>query len=218
MAKSFSSLFPDYSRRERQVDAAVHILGVAGALGAVAALFVVLPAGDGPANWGAAVYGFGLVTCFGASAAYNLCWPGALKERLRRLDHAAIFLLIAGTYTPFVLVAMPGTTGTVLLAAIWTLAVGGLAFKLLRPRRWEGLGVALYLLLGWCALPFVGTFVAHLPFVALLLLLTGGLLYTAGVGFHLWRALPHHNGLWHAFVLAAAGCHYAAVVRVLIFG
>ena len=149
------------------------------------------------------------------SALYNLTPEGARKRLFRRLDHAAIFLMIAGTYTPFALVAVGGSLGTGLLALVWTAAAGGAAAELLRLRRHDGLSVAAYLLLGWSVLPALGPLSAALSPAGLALLVAGGVLYSVGVVFHLWTRLPYHNAVWHGFVLAAAACHYAAVLRAL---
>lgn len=207
---------PGYSRRELRADAAVHLLGLAGSAVALAALLaVVVPSGDTLPIVAASVYCTGLVAMLWLSAAYNLVRRGDWKERLRRADHAAIFLMIAGTYTPFALVSLGGVAGHALLALVWLIAAAGIFLKLLYPRRYERISIGLYLGLGWIGLPLVGVLVAVLPPGALVPLAIGGVLYTVGVGFHLWERLPYHNAVWHGFVLAAAGCHYAAVLAVL---
>ncbi|MPY70415.1 MAG: hemolysin III family protein [Alphaproteobacteria bacterium] len=209
-------MFPDYSRPERLADAAVHGLGVVAALAGTGALLAaVIPSGGARAAVGAAVYAAGLLATVGASAAYNLTAAPGPKEIIRRCDHAAVFLMIAGTYTPFALAAIGGAAGAVLLAVMWTLALVGAAGKLLRPRRFERASLLLYLALGWIGLAALGVLIEAAPGSAVALLLAGGALYTAGVVFHLWRSLPYHNALWHAFVLAGAGCHYVAVYAVL---
>ena len=209
-------MFPDYSHPERLTDAAVHGLGVVAALaGTVALLAAVIPSGGARAVVGAAVYAAGLLATFGASAAYNLTAAPGPKEIVRRCDHAAVFLMIAGTYTPFALAAVGDAAGAVPLAVMWALALAGAAGKLLLPRRFERASLLLYLGMGWIGLAALGWLVAAVSGAVVALLLAGGVLYTAGVVFHLWRSLPHHNALWHAFVLAGAGCHYAAVYAVL---
>jgi hemolysin III len=137
------------------------------------------------------------------------------KEEIRRYDHAAIFLMIAGTYTPFALIAVGGTIGLGLLILVWLVAIGGMMLKLLRPRRFDRASVVLYLALGWVILPAMGLVVATLPTSALVLLVVGGLLYTVGVAFHVWETLPYQNAVWHGFVLVAASCHFVAVLRVV---
>jgi hemolysin III len=207
---------PDYSRNERLVDGAVHILGVTGSAVAIVVLFdTVLSTGDKVSILSAGLYGAGLVAMLWLSAAYNLISQSKWKEAIRRYDHAGIFLMIAGTYTPFALIAIGGVAGHALFALVWLAAVAGMLLKLLRPRRLERTSVALYLALGWFGLPLVKLVIAALPNSTLALLGIGGLLYTAGVAFHLWERLPFQNAIWHSFVLAAAGCHYVAVLKVL---
>ncbi|MBX6324169.1 MAG: hemolysin III family protein, partial [Rhodospirillaceae bacterium] len=147
------------------------------------------------------------------SAVYNLSRRTLRKERLRRLDHAAIFVLIAATYTPFVLVRLGGGRGLAVFALVWALAAAGVLAKLFRPRRLEGLTVALYLLLGWGPMLLIEPLFRSLEGAAIALLLGGGALYSLGVVFHLAVRLTYHNAIWHLFVLLGAACHYAAVLR-----
>ena len=124
--------------------------------------------------------------------------------------------MIAGTYTPFALITIGGSLGGALLASVWLMATIGVLFKLLWPTRLERASVFIYLALGWLGLPAVGSLIAALPATVVMLVGIGGVLYTIGVAFHLWETLPLHNALWHALVLAAAGCHYVAVFEVVV--
>ena len=153
------------------------------------------------------------------SAAHNCGQARAGQELRRRLDHAAIFVMIAGTYTPFTLAGLSGGLAIGLTAAIWTVALGGALVKLRYPRRFERLAIVAYLVLGWQGLFLVPSLFAALPEPAALLIVTGGVLYSAGVAFHLWTRLPFHSAIWHGFVVLAAGCHYAAIWQaVLLIG
>jgi hemolysin III len=181
----------------------------------VVLLNAVASKGDPATVVAASLYSFSLIAMLWISAAYNLLRHPLWKERTRPYDHAAIFLLIAGTYTPFLLISLAGVTGYTLLAIVWVLAITGMALKLWHPRRYDRLFVLFYLALGWIGLPTVGLLVAALPTPALILLMTGGLLYTAGVAFHLWERLPYQNAIWHAFVLMAAICHFFAIRQIL---
>ena len=206
-----------YSRPERIADAIVHAFGVTAATIATTVLVALaISAGSAERIAAAAIYGFGLLATFGFSAAYNHCTAPAWKERLRRCDHAAIYVMIAGTYTPLALVAIGGPTGVTLLATVWSVAFIGLALKIAWPRRFERVSLVLYLALGWCGLFAAAAIIEALPVPALVLLLVGGLLYTVGVGFHVWRGLKYQNAIWHACVLSAAACHYAAVVQAIL--
>jgi hemolysin III len=202
-----------YSRGERIADTAVHVLGVGAALAACAVLAAAAPRSLGP-RLALGLYATGLVAMLGCSALYNLAGAGARKALLRRLDHAAIFAMIAGTYTPVALLAIGGAWGWGLLAAVWGGAAGGAALKLLAPARFERASIAAYLLLGWAGLAALGPLLAALPARGLGMLAAGGLLYSLGVVVHLSTRLPYHNVLWHALVLAAAACHYAVVLRL----
>ena len=136
------------------------------------------------------------------------------RDWLRRFDHAAIFAMIAGTYTPFTTL-LDGAWSTPLTAVIWSVAAIGIALKLWQPRRIEAISVALYLGLGWIGLIALHPFMEALDTATLALLATGGILYSVGVVFHLWRRLPYHNAIWHGFVLVAAGLHYCAILTVI---
>jgi hemolysin III len=153
---------------------------------------------------------------FAASAAYNLAREPVLKARLRRLDHAAIFLMIAGSYTPFALSKIGGGAGFALLAAVWSIALFGIVVKLWAPRRGEHLSVALYLSQGWVIVFALGPLIAAVPQQSVVLLLAGGCVYTAGVVFHLLERLPYQNVLWHVFVLGGAILQYFSIYEAII--
>lgn len=204
---------PTYSRAERLADAAVHILGLVFGLAAVVSLAVAAwPSNDVLLYLALALYGLGLLAMLGCSALYNLAGHGHWKPVFRRLDHAAIFVMIAGTYTPFTVVALGGAWGFGLLAFVWSVALAGVALKLFWPERLDRVSVAAYLLLGWSIVVAAGPLIGVLSAPGLVLLLLGGLLYSLGVAFHLWQRLPYQNAIWHAFVLAAAACHFTAVL------
>lgn len=209
------SVRPDPRRRraERLADAVVHAVGGALGIAACAALgALALPKADFRTVAALAPYAGGLLAMLGCSALYNLAPEGRWKRAFRRLDHAAIFVMIAGTYTPFALLAMGGPEGLALLAFVWAVALGGVALKLGWPGRLERVSIVLYLALGWSALAALEPLAAALSPAGLILLATGGALYTVGVVFHLWERLPYQTAIWHGFVLAGAAAHYAAVL------
>jgi hemolysin III len=209
-------LFPSYTRIERIVDGYIHGAGVFFSLAASAAL-LASASNSSVLNVSALViYSFGMIATFASSACYNLSSPSAWKELFRRADHAAIFIMIAGTYTPFALVKIGGGSGLALLAFVWTIAVVGVAVKLCFPRRFEGLSIVFYLTQGWAILLTLGPLMSSISNFTLWLLGAGGLIYTIGVAFHLCKQLPFHNAIWHGFVLVAASCHYAAVYEAII--
>jgi hemolysin III len=201
-----------YDRAEIFVDGIVHATGITlGVVGALVLLLHVSASASFSSLFSVLIYSGGLLAMLGLSAAYNL-WPvSPVKWLLRRLDHAAIYLLIAATYTPFVMQLKNTNAATALLLGVWTTALIGMVMKLLMPGRFDRLAIALYLILGWSGIIVVDAIIAALPPLTLWLLLAGGLLYTAGVVFHLWHSLRFQNAIWHAFVLLAAACHYTAV-------
>ena len=202
-----------YGRGEQIADRYVHYAGLAA--GMVGSVVLVAAAAQRESMLmivSVTIYGFGLLAMIGASALYHAATSPRRRERLRRLDHAAIFLMIAGTYTPFALVGMGGPWGVGIAAFVWLAAVAGMALKLLSPHRLEGVSTLLYLALGWVILVAPGPLLAGVPLPAIALLALGGALYMAGIIFHLWRRLPYHNAVWHGFVLSAAGCHWLAIL------
>ncbi|WP_417519125.1 PAQR family membrane homeostasis protein TrhA [Minwuia sp.] len=202
-----------YSRAERVADAAIHIIGLAFAIGAAISLAIlVLPNGGWLKPLAVATYLGGLFAMIGCSALYNLSPEGRWKARFRRLDHAAIFVMIAGTYTPFTLVAIGGVWGIGLFAFVWSVAIAGVALKLFWPGRMEKLSILAYLAMGWSILAAIQPLIEHVSTAAIILLAVGGLLYSLGVIFHFWERLKFQNAVWHGFVVAAASCHFAAVV------
>ena len=206
-----------YTRAEIIADGIVHAIGVVlGLAGAVTLVILTTETTRGVQIASALIYVAALLAAFWLSAAYNM-WPvSPRKWLLRRFDHASIYLLIAGTYTPFLL-HMKGTTSLGLLAGVWTIALVGVAAKLLLPGRFDRLSVGLYLLLGWSGVIAYDTIFAALSGTTLALLAAGGVLYTVGVVFHAWHSLRFQNAIWHAFVLAAALCHYFAVLETVAF-
>jgi len=208
--------FPQYTLGERVADGTIHIIGVAASVVAMIALLVIgIRTDTALMVAGLAIYGIALVATFGCSAGYHLVVRPRVKEILRRFDHAAIFLMIAGTYTPFVLIKMNNAWGLGLLAVVWTMAAIGIAIKLFLPRFLDGLSTALYLVQGWAVLVAWEPLSSALPGSVFTLLMVGGVLYTVGVVFHLWNRLPYQNAIWHGFVLSAASCHFAAVIGVV---
>ena len=202
-----------YSRAENILDAIVHVAGVACGIAATGVLAIMTSLrAELALAVGLGIYAFGLLSMFVCSALYNMSRECRWRSVFRRLDHAAIFLLIAATYTPFALIAIGGRLGTDLLIFVWSIAAAGIVFKLVSPTRWQGLAIATYLLLGWTVVAALGPLIAATSLPGIILLFVGGVLYSAGVIFHVWSRLPYHRAIWHLFVLAAASCHFSAVL------
>jgi hemolysin III len=203
-------------RGEAIANSLTHGLGAVLSLAGLVVLAVAARRqGSAAALVGCVVFGSALVLLYTSSTLYHSL--GHVHERargvLRALDHSAIFLLIAGTYTPFTLVSLRGPWGWSLFAVVWSLAVAGIVLRLALRRRPTALFVALYLAMGWCVVVALRPLVAAVPPAGVALLVAGGLAYSVGVVFYLWRSLPYHHAIWHAFVLAGSGLHYAAVLR-----
>jgi hemolysin III len=200
-----------YDRAEIVADGVVHAIGVCLAIiGAIAivAISIRMERIDAPIL----VYAGGLVATLALSAAYNM-WPVTpAKWILRRFDHSAIYLLIAGTYTPFLAQMKNVLAAASLGIGIWASAVIGIALKLALPGRFDRLAVVLCLLLGWSGVLAYDSLVSVLPGASLGLLAIGGVLYSLGTLFHIAQRLRFQNAIWHGFVLAAASCHYWAVL------
>ena len=204
--------FPLYSLAERRLDAAVHLIGVPVGAMAAAWLLALASATANPRLIASmVVYAIGLVGMLGTSAAYHLSPPSPAKELLRRADHAVIFVMIAGTYTPLALNVLAPPGGVDLCAAIWALAGIGITIKLAFPRRFERLSLALYLGMGWAVLAMIGQLIERLPTLSLALLLGGGVVYSAGAAIYTRRRLKYHTVCWHALVLTAACLHATAL-------
>jgi hemolysin III len=163
-----------------------------------------------------AVFGTTLILLYTASTLYHSIPGVAAKRVLRTFDHIAIFLLIAGTYTPFTLLALPGAWGWGLFGTIWGLALAGSAAELGLLKRYRKAAVTLYVLMGWAALVAIEPLRTHVASGGLILLLAGGLAYTAGVPFYLARRLPYHHTIWHVFVLAGSVLHYLAILLYVL--
>jgi hemolysin III len=206
-----------YDRAELIADGIVHIIGVC--LGLIAAsVLVVLTAVYATALdiVVVSVYVAGLLSMLVLSATYNL-WPvSRAKWVLRRFDHSAIYVLIAATYTPFIVELKDSIFAIALLIGVWCVAIFGIVLKLRWPGRFDRVSVGLYLALGWSGMMLYDSVVLALPRMALWFVVAGGALYSLGVIFHAWRRLRFQNVIWHCFVLLGAACHYTAVLDLVL--
>ena len=191
-----------------------HGIGLLLAIAALPFLVVEAMDGGGLAVVGASVFGVTMVLAYLTATLYH-AYPQANRHGfLRKLDHSAIYLLIAGTYTPVLLGVLHGTTGMVMLAVIWTLAVAGVVFKLLAGARYRKVSVALYVAMGWAALAVIQPLWAKMAPGGLAWLFAGGIAYTAGVAFYLMHERMRYSHLvWHLFVLGGTACHFVMVWR-----
>jgi len=205
------------SYEEELANAITHGIGlVLSVIGWIGLLFLSGVAGTGWDLAASAVFGGTLVFLYATSTLYHSAGTPRLKRTLRILDHVAIFLLIAGTYTPFAGVLMREGWGWTVLALAWGFALVGLLFKLLSEHRFHPAATSLYLLMGWFGVLLADPMRAALPIGALLLVAAGGLAYTIGVLFYGWHSLRYSHAIWHVFVLVGSACHYAAVVLYVL--
>lgn len=213
MSKSKKPLptFPDYTKAEELVNSLSHGVGLLFGLIAVPWLIYIASNNSPKHVIGASVFGFGFLLIYAASTLYHSFQEPRLKHRLRILDHIAIYFMIAGSYTPFVVIYVNNTVGYTILGILWALTFIGLFFKIFFVGRFEKLSVGIYILMGWMLLFGARTFWENLPGFTLLLIVIGGLLYTIGVIFYRWESLRYHHGIWHAFVLGGSLSHFIAV-------
>lgn len=190
-----------------------------GVLLSIAALVILVVLAVGKGNtWHVvsfSIYGSTMVLLYLASTLYHSFTAEKVKNLFARFDHAAIFLLIAGTYTPFLLTALRGTFGWVLFGIIWGVAVIGVVIRSIYLTRFRKLMVAIYLIMGWMFVVAVGPMIKNLPLTSLIFLLLGGIFYSVGVIFYVKRNLKYGHGIWHLFVLAGSIMHFFAVLYSL---
>ena len=209
--------FMRYRGSELAADRIIHTIGnFAGVVGSVMLVGLAVGIAERPIFLASLVYSICLLTMLGCSAAYNLAASASRRGFLRQLDHAAIFLMIAGTYTPFTTCRLHGVWAIGMTAAVWTGAITGAAINLICPRGIKPGSIGAYLTLGWMILLGIRPMLASVDALTAILIGAGGVLYSIGVGFHLRRTLPFHNAIWHSFVLVAASCHYAAILHGVV--
>ena len=162
------------------------------------------------------IYGATLVCLYAASTLYHLVHSRRWKRVFRIIDHSSIYLLIAGSYTPFTLVSLRGALGWTLFGVVWGVTLVGILFKVWFVDHFPIASTVVYLLMGWLAMVAIKPLAALVPLAGMIWILAGGLLYTAGVVFFAWEKLPYHHAIWHVFVLGGSVCHYFAVLLYVL--
>lgn len=202
---------------EEIVNSATHAFGTilsASGLGVMAVLAAIY--GNAWHITSVAVFGGTLILLYAVSTLYHSTHQPKVKAILRLLDHSAIFLLIAGTYTPFTLVSLRGAWGWALFGAIWTMAILGILLEILTTARWRFLSIILYVSMGWLVIVAFSPLSSALSSKGLMMLMTGGLFYTFGILFYTWKSLPYNHAIWHLFVLTGSILHYFTVLFYVI--
>jgi hemolysin III len=208
---------PFYTFREELANCVTHGIGAALAFIGLAAL-VLLAAIYGN-RWHVTsftIYGVSLVILYSASTLYHSVQHPGAKRLLRTLDHASIYILIAGTYTPFLLIGVRGTLGWSLLAIVWMMALTGIAWKIFFLGRFEVMATIMYIFMGWMGVLAFRQMLVNIPPPGVTMLFAGGLIYTFGVIFYAWEKLPYNHAIWHLFVIGGSICHFYAVTTLLV--
>jgi hemolysin III len=198
-----------YSSLEEGLNAATHGLGAL--LSIVGMIFLLLKSQSGIEAAVATVYGASMVMLFTASCLYHLSTPAKQRKWLRKLDHIAIYFLIAGTYTPFLTISMDGTLATIGLIVIWIIALAGLVFKLTLGHNHPRISISTYAIMGWLALFLIYPIYQALPLAGFIWLVAGGLCYSGGIPLYLMKGHHYTHALWHLCVVAGAACHFIAI-------
>jgi len=215
---TLESAHPRYGFGEELASSVIHGLGIVLSIAGLAILvaFSAMYGGGTRAVVASSVFGATLILLYTASTLYHSIPGGVAKRVFRTLDHIAIFLLIAGTYTPFTLLALPGAWGWGLFGTIWGLALLGSAAELGLLKRYRKAAVVMYVLMGWVAIVAIEPLRENVQTGGLVLLFAGGVAYTAGVPFYVARRLPYGHAIWHLFVLAGSVLHYLAILLYVI--
>ncbi len=203
-------------RKEEWANTLTHGIGLLMAIvGSIYLLFHLPDRAPDQWVWGAAIFTFGMCGVYAASTIYHAVQHPEWKARLRQVDHISIYFLIAGTRTPLVIRYLSGSLAWGYLAILWTLVAIGVAYKLFWFGRCAWCSLALYLLLGWMAVFVLPIMRPHMPSLVWWSIIAGGLAYTAGVVFFVWKKLPFAHAIWHLFVMAGTLAHFTAIVMAL---
>jgi len=205
-----------YTPSEERWHSGTHLVGLLATAASIP--WLLWRAAGTESGWrlaGAITFSVAALLMFAASVVYHRSTRPEARQRWRLVDHSMIFLLIAGTYTPFAAGVLGGTAGFALLVAVWVIALGGIVAKLVLRFRYPRLSTALYLLLGWVGIAAIKPLWNALDADTLAWIAAGGLCYTLGVPFYVWKSRRYTHALWHVFVLAGVACHFVAVMTVL---
>ncbi|MBQ4898905.1 hemolysin III family protein [Paenibacillus sp. Marseille-P2973] len=206
-----------YPRREEIANAITHGIGALLSLAGLV-LLIVFSSMKGSA-WHVVsftIYGVSMLLLYSCSTLVHSFKEGKVKDLFEFFDHSSIYIYIAGTYTPFLLVAVRGPLGWSLFGIVWGIALLGVVFKAFFVKRFLFMSTIFYLIMGWLIVIAWGPLVAAVPNPGIVLLVTGGLLYTLGTVFYVWRAFPYHHAIWHLFVLAGSVTHFFAILLYLL--
>ncbi len=207
---------PFYTIQEEIANSVTHGVGTGMAVVGLIVLIVLAAVyGDTRQIVSVSVYGGSLIILYLASTLYHSIQHPKAKKVLRIFDHASVYVLIAGTYTPFLILGIRGVLGWSLLAVVWALALIGITWKIFFIGRFEVIATLAYVLMGWMCILMIKEMLTKLPPAALVLLMAGGIVYTIGVVFYALEKIPYNHAIWHVFVLGGSICHYFAIMSLL---
>lgn len=212
-----TALAPSYSKSEEIINALTHGLGIALSVAGLAILVTMAALhGDAWKVTASAIYGTSMVVLYSASTLYHSFQNPHIKKMLNMFDHISIYYLIAGTYTPFMLVNLRGPWGWAIFGIVWGCAIGGTILKLIYGQRFRKISTTLYLCMGWMIVIAAKPLVVNIETGGLILIAAGGLFYSLGVVFYKWKSLPFSHAIWHMFVLGGTVCHFFAVLYFVV--
>ncbi|WLR50336.1 hemolysin III family protein [Bacillus tianshenii] len=206
-----------FSKGEEIANAITHGIGVLLSIAALV-LLIVFSALQGTV-WhivSFSIYGVTMLLLYVSSTLLHSFQSGKIKDIFEIFDHASIYLFIAGTYTPIMLIVVKGGLGWTLLSTVWALAVGGVVFKIFFVKKFNTVSTILYVAMGWLVVFAFNKVLTTLPAMGIGLLVAGGLFYTVGTVFYLWRAFPYHHAVWHLFVLGGSVFHFLTVLLYIL--
>ncbi|OLO27566.1 hemolysin D [Alkalihalophilus pseudofirmus] len=206
-----------FTKKEEVVNAITHGIGVV--LSITALVFLIIFSVKHGTAWHTVsftIYGATMILLYVSSTLVHSFPPGKVKNLFEIFDHSAIYLFIAGTYTPFTLVVLNGALGWTLLSIVWGIAIIGVVFKSFFTKRFLYLSTILYIAMGWIIVIAWKPLVDTLPFEGMMLLVLGGIFYTVGTIFYVWRGFQFHHAVWHLFVLAGTVAHFFAVIKYVL--
>ncbi|PNR96457.1 PAQR family membrane homeostasis protein TrhA [Petrotoga olearia] len=206
-----------FTTGEEIANAVIHGIGALLSIAALVLLVVFSAINGQPWSiFSSAIYGSSLIILYLSSTLYHSFQRKKIKDLFEIFDHSAIYILIAGTYTPFALVTLNGSLGWIIFFVVWVLAAIGIIFKIFFVKRFRILSTILYIAMGWLVVFAMEPLVSNLDFWGLFWLVIGGILYTVGTIFYVWRKIPYHHALWHLIVLAGSICHFFSVFFYVI--
>lgn len=212
--KSSVTEHSSYSIVEEWLNAGTHAIGFC--LAVVGLIALVVKSDTIAENVSVLIYAVSLALMFLSSAVYHSIRKINVREVLRKIDHTAIYLLIAGTYTPFLVLSVGGTLGTIAMVVVWSIGIGGIVFKTTIGHRYPKIGVITYAVMGWLAVLLIYPIYQALSAGGFALLLAGGLCYSAGIPFYMLKSRHYTHAVWHLFVVAGAACHFFAIYTHVI--